>query len=493
MKDRIFFIVVFSVITGVAFHSFFFINPYAIYALFLTGAVLFLFFKYIQKLPLDSFQICVSLCLVFISFGLFRFSLSEPYDLSTLETRVESTVILQGVIADEPDMREKVMLLPVQVAEPVKTKILITTERYPEYKYGDVISFSGILEKPKTFETETGKIVNYPAYLAKDGIYHTLFKPDITVIDRGQGNIIREKLFAIKRFFLLSVEKVISPPESSLLAGLLLGENSLPKDLNNLFRISGIVHIVVLSGYNITIVANTIMAIFSFLGRKKLWVGSVTIVLFAVMTGGSATVVRASLMALLVILAQASYRVYAITRALLLAGMVMVIHNPKILIFDFSFQLSFLATLGLVLVSPIIEKYFHFVPGKMQLREIVVATFATQIFVLPLLLFATGEFSIVGLFTNLLVLPLIPFTMLVGFFIGIVGMLSGVVALPLGFVAHMLLGYEIWIASFFGSLPWASLAIPYFPAWLMAFSYLILALFFSLFYWHQAQQNSLTR
>ncbi|MEK7147475.1 MAG: ComEC/Rec2 family competence protein, partial [Patescibacteria group bacterium] len=100
------------------------------------------------------------------------------------------------------------------------------------------------------------------------------------------------------------------------------------------FRTVGVIHIVVLSGYNITIVAEFIMRLLAFLPRAaRLAGGALAIILFAVMTGGSATIVRASLMAILVVVARATGRIYGITRALLLAGFLMVLHNPKILVF----------------------------------------------------------------------------------------------------------------------------------------------------------------
>jgi competence protein ComEC len=217
------------------------------------------------------------------------------------------------------------------------------------------------------------------------------------------------------------------------------------------------------------------MKIFGFLRmRWRLLIGGLSIIAFAIMTGGSATVVRASIMALLVLFAQLIRRDYSVTRALLLAGLLMVFVNPKILVFDLSFQLSFLATVGLIYVSPIIERYLLFIPDKFGIRTVVTATLATQIFVLPFLLYAMGNFSSVALIVNLLVLPFIPLTMLLGFLTGLVGLISSNLAIPLAFLAHYLLYYELHIAKFFGELPFASYIVPQFSALIMIVIYSVL-------------------
>jgi competence protein ComEC len=290
-----------------------------------------------------------------------------------------------------------------------------------------------------------------------------------------------QKLFDLKHAFTKSVGALIPEPHASLLGGLVVGaKQSLGKNLLDDFRRAGVIHIVVLSGYNITIVAEAVMNFFYFLPRYLgQTFGAIGIILFAIMTGGSATVVRASIMALLVILARASGRKYDITRALLLAGFLMVLQNPKILVFDSSFQLSFMSTLALVYVSPILKKYFMFVTEKFGLRSVVVATLSTQIFVLPMLLYKMGELSIVALPVNLLVLSAIPATMFFGFLSGVIGFISSILAFPVAFVTYVLLDYELKVVEFFSHLPFASVAVSSFPFWVAVSCY---AIYFVLYF-----------
>ena len=381
------------------------------------------------------------------------------------------SVTLEGLVTDEPDGRERVTRLVVSAE---RTKILITTETEPQYRYGDRLSINGKLEKPQDFTDEvTLRAVNYRAYLAKDGIYYEVFKPKITLVARGEGNWIVEKLFAFKLALIENINRVIPEPHAALLGGLVVGaKQSLGKKLLDDFRTVGVIHIVVLSGYNITIIAYFIEWLFSRLRKNiRLVVAAGAMILFALMVGASATVVRATIMALLVILARSTGRMYAVTRALLIAGFFMLLHNPKILVFDVSFQLSFLATVGLIYFSPLIEPKVWWITEKWKLREVFVATVATQLFVLPFLLYKTGVLSLVSLPVNLLVLSAIPATMLFGFLAGTTGFVSTLLALPFAYGAYALLAYELAVVEWFARLPFAAIALASFPLWLAVLWY----------------------
>jgi len=392
---------------------------------------------------------------------------------------VGSTVVAKGIVIDEPDVRENNTNYTIKLYEVsgnvVSDWVRIVAGSYPSFVYGDKVLISGELQKPEGFETDTGKYFDYAAFLSKDSIFYQMIFPEIKFISSGHGQFVKQYLFGFKNAFLFQVQRLIPDPQVSLLGGLVVGaKQSLGKELQEDFRATGIIHIVVLSGYNITIVADAIMRSFSFLPRLiGMSFGGGAIILFALMTGASATIVRASIMALLVILARATGRTYDITRALFVAGFIMVLHNPKILVYDASFQLSFLATLGLIWLSPLLDRYVSFIPTTFQLREFATATVATQIFVLPLLLYKMGELSIVALPVNLLVLMTVPVTMLFGFLAGMVGFISSVFATPFAFIAHIFLSYQLKVVELFANLPFASVHIDTFPLWLMLGLYML--------------------
>ncbi|MEK7555979.1 MAG: ComEC/Rec2 family competence protein [Patescibacteria group bacterium] len=488
----VFFIFIAGFTSGIAFRSFFDLGvAFALFAVFLSVA-LFLYVRFVSHKG-SVFMGAVAIGILAAGVGMLRFDIADRgRGDPLLDTLIEQRVEVQGVVVLEPDEREFNTRLIVALAtvkkdtqwKEVKSKIILSAAQYPEYDYGDRVQIAGVLKKPKNFTSGTGREFNYEEFLGKDDIYYELAYPEIELLGKGEGNIVKGTLLSLKHSFLERISRVIPEPHASLLGGLVVGaKTALGKDLLDDFRRAGIIHIVVLSGYNITIVAEAIMRFFSFLPRiAGMWLGVISIVFFAVMTGAGATIVRASLMALLVILARATGRTHDITIALFLAGFLMLLHNPKILMFDPSFQLSFLATLGLIYGAPLIEKYFHLVPTRFQLREFATATIATQIFVLPLLLYMTGEFSMVALPVNLLVLVFIPLTMLFGFLTGVVGFVSTTLSVPFAAVSYLFLTYELQVVEFFSSLPFASVSVSYFPLWLLVILYILISAIIFRFY-----------
>lgn len=400
----------------------------------------------------------------------------SSHGVDALDQQVNKVVKLQGIITDEPDGRENSTRLTVDLEKFKRARLLITAQRYSKWQYGDEISFSGKLQKPENFATDSGREFDYVAYLVKDNIAYQMISPKITLVAHGKGGFIRDKLLKIKNAFMERIELSIPEPESSLLGGLLLGsKHSLGKNLLLDFQKAGIIHIVVLSGYNIAIIATFIMWFLGFLPKRiGLVCGVIGILLFVGMTGAGASTIRAATMTLLAVFAKAIGRTYTASRALFIAAFCMLIYNPLLLLSDPSFQLSFLATFGLIYVSPIVQEKLPFaahLPEKFKIRELVITTLTTEIFLLPFLLYQTGMLSIVALPVNLLVLSFIPFTMLMGFITGLMGFVSPILALPFAFVSHMLLAYIIYVAQFFANLPFAVIALNAFPFWVVAVTY----------------------
>ena len=142
--------------------------------------------------------------------------------------------------------------------------------------------------------------------------------------------------------------------------------------------------------------------------------------------------------------------------------------------FDPGFQLSFLATLALILLTPHLEHWLSFVPSFGRIREFLVATLATQLFVMPLLLFSIGELSLVSVIVNVLVLPMVPVAMGLTFVAGVIGMVSSTLALPFAYLAYLSLSYIIVIAEFFSRVPLAAFSVPQFPFWVVVTAYGVL-------------------
>jgi len=438
-----------------------------------------------------------SLFLLTFALGILRLEMSDIQPESEfLATKVNQNITLPGVICAEPAINETGQNIQVEFQSLNNTKenILVKTGLYPTLTYGDQIEVRGRLLKPQNFAVndENDRVFDYVSYLNKDDIHYEIDFASVSIIAKNQGAWLTQKLLQVKNSFVGQIEARLPAPESQFLEGLLLGAKSaMGQEWRDKFARAGVSHTIALSGYNITIVADSLMRFFSFLpGSFATGIGVLGIILFALMTGAGATVVRATIMALLVVVARTTGRNYDMTRALLLAGCLMVLQNPKILVFDLSFQLSFLATLALIYVSPMLIEHFHFVPQKFQLRELLVSTLATQIFVTPFILYKIGLLSLVALPVNLLILPFIPATMLFGFLTGLANYLFVYLAWVLTLVSKVLLGYELAVVTGFAALPYAAVTIKYFPLGLLVFSYSLIGFFIIRFEWQKRYSQS---
>jgi len=407
---------------------------------------------------------------------------NHPLDMS-----VGTSMSIDGVICAEPEGKEVTQRFCLQ-PDGTEDRIMVSSDRYPEYLYGDRLRVTAVLELPENFLTyEGGPEFDYVSYLAKDDIRYVMKKPEVEILSRGQGSALVSALVFIKKSFMGNIERSMPEPHASLVVGILLGEKgSLPQDVGDGFRRSGLTHILVLSGSNVSVVAENLVKAFSFLPRALgQGAGAASIVLFAIMTGASSTTIRASIMALVVILARGVGRRYDVVRGLTCAAFVMVLQNPRILAFDIGFQLSFLATLSLIYVSPIVTEWLLSVPERFGLREILVTTVATQIFTLPYILYAMGEISVISLVTNVLVLPCVSWVMLGGFMVGTLGFMYPAIALPAMFVTSILVSYMMSVVGFFGPLPFAAIRLSIGEP-LLVFVYV----FYILFIWRWRRRSS---
>lgn len=472
-----------ALLVGVFFASYDFMSLWFAYLCLLLAVVIFgIACASQERLRMISIAVIV----LGLACGVLRF---EQWKNTPSDVRVDQNIgipsELIGVVDDEPDVREGNTHLIIALQSVARTstptpifgRVLLIVPRYPQYEYGDVLLLRGKLMRPKSFTEVDGRVFDYPSYLASKGIRYQMSFAQIELIRKGEGHMLSTSLFTIKAHFEKALARALSEPHGALMSGLLLGgKQSLGAEWIEKFRTVGIVHIIVLSGYNMTIVATWLVALFRFTGFiGSLTIGAIGIIFFAIMTGGGATVMRAALMAILALLARATGRTYEMSRALLFAGALMVLQNPSILAFDPSFQLSFLASLGLVFIAPILESRLMFWSSVAWLREVLITTLATQIAVLPLLLSQTGMFSVVALPTNLLVLPMIPLTMLFGFIAGIVTLLFPPLAFVAGLPALALLSWILHIADYASRLPFAAVHVSFISPLITFLLYALLA------------------
>ncbi|MFM2374365.1 MAG: hypothetical protein RLZZ234_360 [Candidatus Parcubacteria bacterium] len=407
--------------------------------------------------------------------GVFRFEYGEHRASHDLDVYEEQQVVVFGVVVREPDTRERTTHLVVRVDAVGTTSeegmVLVLHERLSPVVYGDRVEVTGMLSQPTSFDTDFGRQFHYREYLRAQGIDHVMTYPDVRVISHGAGWRFVAALLVFKHAVSASIETALRAPEAGLALGLVLGERqALGKDLLAVFRNAGLIHIVVLSGYNIAIMIEACMRLLTWIPpRTRSVIGGGIIFCFVVMVGPTATVLRAAVMASLVLIARATGRTYAILRALVVAGVLMVLVNPYLLMYDPGFQLSFLATLGLIALVPMLERACGWLPSCLGAKDYLLSTIAAQVMTLPLIMYAMGSVSIFAVVANVLVLPVIPVAMLLTAITGGVGMLSEAAAFVVGYPTYLILHYVMVQSSFFGTLPYGMFVLPPFSfTWVIA-------------------------
>ncbi len=484
-------LILFGFISGIALGSFISLNIWLYVSVALLGAIIFIYKNFASD-ETRKVSVSISVFILALLCGLLRMHFSDINKDSTLKMFENRNISAIGRVVSEPDIREDSTKLLVKLSSidyenknyKVNERVIVSVPIYPEYKYGDQIKLGLMLVSPKNIISEDGRVFDYEGYLRVRGVWYTSRFARAELISSGNGNPIKSLLFKIKKTFTGSINNALPEPESSLLSGLLLGsKQSLGKDLLLEFQKSGVSHIVVLSGYNIAIVAESIMSTLSFLPKNIAFgSGVVSIVLFTIFAGGGASAFRAAIMVLVALSAKHFNRDYKASRALGFAVVLMLTPNPLLLAFDPSFQLSVLATIGLVFVSPVIEKYFQKVPEKVgkyfPLREIVSTTVATQITVLPYLIYNTGLVSFVSLPVNVLILGIIPITMFFGFVTGFLGIFSTILSFVPAIFTYILLKYQLTIIHIGAVIPFGTIRFPVFSSFVLLLIYIFIFGFF---------------
>ncbi len=391
--------------------------------------------------------------------GLWRISeFHSIYPFSQLVHYNESTVSIVGKVYKSPEIKpdkQLVLVTPLIInGEKISKqtqKISARVTLFHKILPGDIVHISGKFQVRSDFISDTGRIVpyrimSYSKKIAGDIYYPTIF----TIV--GHDKNMYTFLSLIKNKFLESMNNLFVLPASGLLSGMMIGDtSSLSPDMLDIFRMVGLIHIVVLSGYNVTLVANTFVRMFAFRGYYgRLLFAMIALVIFIGVVGVSQTALRAGIMALCLFSAQYFIRPYMIGRALLVALVIMVWVSPYSILFDLSLQLSFLATLGIVYLFPILKNKYEKLSENF-LGEIVLQTIAVNILVLPLILYQIGSVSPVFLPLNVLVLGFVPFLTIGGFIVTAIGFVSSSIAIigayPIQFMTDSIIRLAQWTSQ----------------------------------------------
>lgn len=259
----------------------------------------------------------------------------------------------------------------------------------------------------------------------------------------------------IRQNFVAGVYNALPEPAGSFALGLLIGQRStLPDSVDENFKKVGLVHIVAVSGYNLTILVLFARRLLEKSSKyQATLLASGLIVGFLLITGFSASIVRASIVSALSLL---TWYVGRSVKPLLLIGLTAVITglwNPIYVWFDIGWYLSFLAFFGVLVLSPLLILRYSKSGRLLTLKQLISDTFSAQILTLPIIMFIFGRVSLVGFLVNIIVVPLVPLTMLFSFIAGIAGMLSPQVAGILALPAKVMLVAILDVANLFAQIP----------------------------------------
>lgn len=447
--------------TGVFVGSYQSIQFFWVYTILALGLVsLPLILKYKTIWPI------IPIILLSFSLGLWRINIS--YQSSEFVNLFNSKQVLEAVIISDIDRRPEKQLLTVRPTN-ANQNLLLTTSTYGDYSYGDYIVVTGKVKPAGQFDD-----FDYQKYLERFNVYGLMSYPKILVLKKHRANMVRDQVLKLKYFLVSRLAMYTSEPNLSLLLGILIGaRKTLPLEIVNNFTATGVSHIVAVSGYNISVIILALEKMSWWIGRKPaFWTSLVIIILFVIMTGASSSVIRAAVMGSLILFGFASGRLYSITPSLFFAATIMLLINPKILFWDVGFQLSFLATCGIVYILPMLERLTEKFGQLFNLKSYFLTTCSAIIATTPLILFNFGTFSIVAPLVNVLVLPVVPPVMLFGFL-----SLLPLAGSGFAWLSTVLIEYILFITSYFAKLNYANIPLSI-PTWLFVVMLCILFILF---------------
>ncbi len=425
--------------------------------------------------------------------GAVRYQMSVPkfdaFHIAFYNDR-EYDLLITGTLSEPPDYRDNYTNLRLNVTGvdtgdrelPASGLLLARVSNNQVFHYGDILRLRGKLKTPPENED-----FSYRDYLAAQHIHSYMSTAEVTVLPGTGGNPFSRALYALKDKSLNNIYRLFPDPESSLLAGILLGvDTGLTNDLQQAFKDTGTAHIIAISGFNISIIAGLFVTFFSkFLGpRRGALLAIIGIAFYTILVGADAAVVRAALMGGLALFAKQVGRRQFALNTLLAVALLMCLWNP-LYIWDVGFQLSFFATLGLILYADpfsqfanrIIAKYFPASAAEKSAElfsEFVLLTLAAQVTTIPIMAYHFQRISLVSFIANPFILPPQPAVMILG---GLAVLLS-LIWLPLGqiaaWVAWPFVVYTIRMVELFDRVPHGTIFLGKLSIWFVIAIYAVL-------------------
>ncbi|MBI5951846.1 MAG: ComEC/Rec2 family competence protein [Chloroflexi bacterium] len=425
-------------------------------------------------------------------FGAWYFQIHQPtidaFHIAFYNDR-EYEMLVTGTLDEPPDQRDSYSNLTLKVEAvdsgsgdmPASGMLLVRTSALADYEYSQRVRVRGLLKTPPENEE-----FSYRDFLARQGIHSTMSTYEITTLPGNGGNLFFRFVYKLKGKLLENTYRLYHDPEASLLAGILLGvDTGMTKELQTAFKNTGTAHIIAISGFNIAIIAGIFFAIFKNLFGEKFGavVAVVGIFFYTILVGADAAVLRAALMGTLSLAARQLGRRNNGMNSLGVAVIFMLFLNPMWL-WDVGFQLSFFATLGLILYA---EPFSNFTLNLLTklfkqdmkafariLNESVTLTFAAQLTTIPIMAYHFNRISLVSFIANPFILFVQPAVMVFGG----AAVFASLFLFPLGqliaWFAEPFAAYTIRIVELFDGLARNSMLFMEVELWHLILGYTLL-------------------
>ncbi|MBI2854636.1 MAG: ComEC/Rec2 family competence protein [Chloroflexi bacterium] len=414
-------------------------------------------------------------------------------DQTVVAYKERGEVSVRGTVSDDPETRPSALLLHLSAQEvldsgewlPASGGILIRLRPYRDFRYGDRLEITGVLRSPEKYGD-----FDYPAYLARKSISSIMLYPRIRVIGYG-GAVPSGWAHALRDRLSGSLASSLPQPQAAIAQAIMLGKrDGIPAALNQAFSHTGTMHLLAISGMNLSIVAGMLVAMGVWLlGRRRfiyVWFAMAGVWAYALLTGLDPPVLRAAIMASLFLLATYLGRQDSAVTSLCLAAAVMVGVQPFVL-WSASFQLSFMAMAGLIFLTPLFRNLLErraepllssrrgLVSGISGLVVSSLAvTLGATMAVWPLVSYYFGIVPVVALPASLLLVPLMPVLIFTNGLTAAAGLASAALSGAAGWTAWLSISYVLKVVEVFDGLPMASLGWAM-PPWAAAVYYFLVA------------------
>jgi len=412
---------------GVAWKSFF-ENFYVLFLLLMCVACLFflLAFFFSKKFFFIG-------CVVWSAFiGAWYYDIR----LSTLELKaptIGAHESIKGIVVSHPKTTPTYQQFIIELHSGARVSVI--ADGFHGIAYHDMVLLRGQLNH----------ITSENNYLLKDEAVTSMAFPAINARVPGNSSFLGA-LYKISDIFSKKFLTILPSDEAALAAGILIGQDNafFSKSLQNAMRRSATTHLVALSGYNIVVVITLISGLLRFVGKRRgvFWGTISIIILFVLLTGADSSVVRAACMGIFMLIAQYYSRLYSFWHSALATACIMIVYNPFLLVFDIGFVLSFLSLYGVAVIAPrlvaLSDVVFH---SWESARHLVAQTIGAQLMTLPVLVISCGGVSFMGVISNIMILPMMPFTMAFSFVTGV----SALAWSSLGIMTSLFLHPILWI------------------------------------------------